>query len=160
MLGGLHEHIQTAMGWQNCHMHEFLVDGETYGTATADDFNFGEKGQDESGVRLSDFLPKSGERFRFQYVYDFGDDWRHEILFEGYPALEKARRLPLCVEGERACPPEDIGGPWGYAECLDALADPNHEQHNEFIEWIGVFDAETFSAEKATRAMRKGMPKS
>ena len=158
-LGGLHEHIQAAMGWQNCHMHEFIIDGERYGAAMAIDFGFGEETKDESRVRLSDFLPKSGKRFRFQYVYDFGDDWRHEILFEGYPPLEKARKFPLCVEGERACPPEDIGGPWGYAEYLEALADPSNERHDELIEWMGVFDAETFSVEKATRAMRKGLPK-
>ena len=157
-LGDLHEHIQTAMGWQNCHMHDFVIEGEIYGTAMADDFDFGEERKDESKVRLSDFLPKSGKRFRFQYVYDHGDDWRHEILFERYPSIEKAKKYPLCVEGERACPPEDIGGPWGYAEYLEALADPSNERHDEFIEWMGVFDAETFSIEKATRAMRKGLP--
>ena len=155
----LHELIQTAMGWQNCHMHEFIIDGESYGAVMADDFGFGEERKDESKVRLSDFLPKSGKRFRFQYVYDFGDDWRHEILFEGYPSIEKARKYPLCVEGERACPPEDIGGPWGYAEYLEALADPSNERHDELIEWMGVVDAETFSVEKATRAMRKGLPR-
>ncbi len=156
-LGDLHEHIQTAMGWENCHMHEFIVDGERYGTPMPDDF--GEETKDESKIRLSEILPKSGKRFRFQYVYDFGDDWRHEILFEGYPPLEKGKKLPLCLEGERACPPDDIGGPWGYAEYLDALSDSDHERHDEFMEWSGRFDAEEFSVEQVTRAMRKGLPK-
>ena len=147
------------MGWQNCHMHEFVIDGEGYGTATADDFGFERETKDESNARLSDFLPKSGKRFRFQYVYDFGDDWRHEILFEGYPPHEQGLRPPACVDGERACPPEDVGGPWGYAECLDAIADPNHDRHDEIMEWIGPFDTEAFSVETATKAMRKGLPR-
>jgi hypothetical protein len=125
-LGDLHEHIQTAMGWQNFHMHEFVVEGERFGAAMADEFDFGEDRKGESKVRLSDFLPKSGKRFRFQYVYDFGDDWRHEVLFEGYPSIEKAKKYPLCVEGERACPPEDIGRPWGYADYLET---------NNVIDW-------------------------
>ena len=156
-LGDLHEHIQTAMGWENCHMHEFVIDGERYGIPTPGDF--GAETKDESRVRLSELLPKSGKRFRFQYVYDFGDDWRHEILFEGYPLLEKAKKYPLCLEGERACPPDDIGGPWGYAEFLDALSDSDHERHDEFMEWSGSFNPEDLSVEQVTRAMRKGLPK-
>lgn len=158
-LGDLHEHIQTAMGWQNCHMHNFVIDGERYGTQMSDDFDFGTETKDESGIRLSEFLPKNGKRFPFQYIYDFGDDWRHEILFEGYPPKEKAKKYPLCLEGERACPPEDVGGPWGYAEYLDALADPDHERHEDFMEWSGKFDAEEFSVEQTTKEMRKGLPK-
>ncbi|MAD80584.1 MAG: hypothetical protein CMJ50_07045 [Planctomycetaceae bacterium] len=157
-LGDLHEHIQTAMGWQNCHMHNFVIDGEMYGTPMEDGFGFGDETKDESGIRLSECLPKNGKRFRFRYIYDFGDDWQHEILFEGYPPLENAKKYPLCVEGQRACPPEDCGGPWGYAEYLNALADPNHEQHDDFMEWSGKFDAEEFSVEQTTREMRKGLP--
>jgi hypothetical protein len=144
------------MGWQNCHMHQFTIEGERYGTPLPDDFDM--ETRDESQVRLSDLLPASGKRFRFSYEYDFGDGWQHEILFEGYPPMEEGKKLPLCVEGERACPPEDIGGPWGYAEYLDALADSNHDRHDEFMEWSGSFDPENFSAEKATKAMRKGLP--
>ncbi len=158
-LGDLHEHIQTAMGWENCHMHEFVIDGERYGTAMPDDFGFGDEIKNESKVRLSELLPKNGKRYRFQYVYDFGDDWRHEILFEGYPPLEKAKKYPLCLEGERACPPDDIGGPWGFAEYLDALSDSDHERHDEFMEWSGSFDPEDFSVEQVAKAMQKGLPR-
>ncbi|MGI9474571.1 MAG: plasmid pRiA4b ORF-3 family protein [Rubripirellula sp.] len=80
-------------------------------------------------VSVFGWLPK--------FLYDFGDDGRHEILCEGYPSIEKAKEYPLCVEGGRACPPEDIGGPWGYAEYLEALADPSNERHDELIGWIG-----------------------
>ena len=86
---------------------------------------------------------------------------RVEINFpiEGYPPKEKGIKHPLCLEGERACPPEDIGGPWGYAEYVDAIADPGHERHEEFLEWNGAFDPAKFSMEQTTRAMRRGLPK-
>ncbi|NIM20840.1 MAG: hypothetical protein GTN64_00220 [Candidatus Latescibacteria bacterium] len=158
-LGDLHQHIQTAIGWEDCHLHEFIIDGERYGPPVEDIFGFGDEINNESEVRLSDVLPKSGKQFRFQYVYDFGDEWRHEILFEGYPPLEKGMKYPVCVEGERAGPPEDVGGPWGYAEHLDALADPDHAQHEMLVEWLGSFDAEAFSVERTTKAMRKFAPK-
>ena len=105
-------------------------------------------------------MPESGKRFRFEYVYDFGDDWRHEVLFEGYAPIAQATKFPLCIEGEKACPPEDIGGPWGYAEYREAIADPSHERHDEFIQWLGVFDVEAFSVDNATKAMRNGLPNS
>lgn len=155
-LGDLHEHIQLAMGWENCHMHQFTIEGEQYGPPMPDDFE--REIKDESQVRLSDLLPVSGKRFRFRYEYDFGDGWQHEILFEGFPPMEEGKKLPLCVEGDRACPPEDTGGPWGYAEYLDALTDSDHDRHDEFIEWCGSFDPQDFSAEKATKAMRRGLP--
>lgn len=155
-LRDLHEQIQLAMGWENCHMHQFIIDGEQIGTPMPDDFDMEIK--DESLLRLSVVLPVSGKRFRFRYDYDFGDGWQHEILFEGYPPMEEGMKLPLCMEGERACPPEDIGGPWGYAEYLDALTDSDHDRHDEFMKWSGSFDPENFSAEKATKAMRRGLP--
>ena len=154
-LDELHEHIQLAMGWENGHMHRFTIEGERYGRLMPNAFDM--EYIDESQVKLSEFLPKSGKRFHFRYEYDFGDNWQHEILFEGYPPTDPGSKLPLCLEGERACPPEDIGGPWGYAEYLDALADPTHECHDEFMEWSGSFDPEEFLAEKVTRAMRRGM---
>lgn len=154
-LSELHEYIQLAMGWENDHMHRFTVDGKRYGMPMPNDFDM--EYIDETQVKLSDFLPKSGKRFRFRYEYDFGDNWQHEILFEGYPPKEPGIKLPRCLEGERACPPEDIGGPWGYAEYLDALADPTHECHDDYMEWGGSFDPEEFLSEKVTRAMRRGM---
>jgi hypothetical protein len=64
-------------------------------------------------------------------------------------------KYPLCVDGENACPPEDIGGPWGYAEFLEAIADPAHDRHEDFMDWSGPFDPSAFDAQKATKAMRK-----
>jgi hypothetical protein len=67
-------------------------------------------------------------------------------------------RYPVCVEGERACPPEDVGGVWGYAEYLEALADPKHEQHEEMLPWRGTFGPVNFDAGKAAKTMRQGLP--
>lgn len=151
-LGELHQHIQAAMGWQDCHLHQFVINGESYGPNSADDF--GTDMHDADDVILSQLLPKSGERLHWLYEYDFGDDWRHELLFEGFPPIDQKTKYPICLEGERACPPEDVGGFMGYAEYLEALADPSHEQHDELLEWRGWFDPEDFDAAKVTRAMR------
>ena len=101
---------------------------------------------------------KDSKRFQFTYEYDFGDCWKHEVLFEGCLKAEKGGRYPLCVEGERACPPEDVGGIGGYEEFLEALADPKHEQHDDFVEWAGEFDPEMFDVEKTTKLMWRGLP--
>jgi len=154
-LGELHEYIQTAMGWENYHLHQFNINGEQYGPPSPDDFDFGMETIDEGGVLLSGLLPKSGKKTKWIYEYDFGDGWRHEIAFEGYPPVEKGTKFPLCLEGERACPPEDCGGPWGFTDYLEALADPKHEEHEELLEWRGPFDPEAFDAKKVTREMRK-----
>jgi hypothetical protein len=158
-LDKLHEHIQTAMGWTNSHLHQFEIDDERYGDPELLDDGFEDFHCIDSTVtKISEIVPKDGKRFRFLYEYDFGDGWEHEVLFEGCLRAEKGRRYPLCVEGERACPPEDVGGVWGYSEYLEALADPEHEEHDEYLEWGGPFDAENFDAEKATKAMRRGLP--
>src|SRR5205085_1614856 len=93
--------------------------------------------------KISDILPKAGKRFRFQYEYDFGDSWDHEVLFEGTVPAEPRVKYPRCLEGERACPPEDCGGVWGYADFVQAIQNPDHEQHEELLEWVGGrFDPE------------------
>ena len=111
-LDKLHEHVQTAMGWTNSHLHHFRVGEQLYGDPLLMQENFEEmEYEDSTGTRLSDILPKSGRRFRFGYEYDFGDSWRHEVLFEGCPRAERGKRYPVCLEPARACPPEDVGGP-------------------------------------------------
>lgn len=157
-LADLHELIQAAMGWWNYHLHLFEIEGVRYGPPPEDDFDYGLELEDESAVRLVDLVPKSGKRTRWVYEYDFGDGWRHEVLFEGFPPKEKGQKYPVCLEGERACPPEDVGGPWGYIDYLDAMADPHHERHKEFMDWRGPFDPEAFDPKKATKAMRRMLP--
>ena len=158
-LDKLHERIQTAMGWTNSHLHEFEIDGERYGDPELLDDGFEDFDCVDSTVtKISEIVPKNGKRFQFLYEYDFGDGWSHEVLFEGCLRAEKGRRYPMCIEGERACPPEDVGGIWGYSDYLEALADPKHEQHEEFLEWRGPCDPDKFDAAKATKMMRRGLP--
>jgi len=152
-LAGLHEYIQAAFGWWNCHLHQFVIDGIRFGPRLPDDFDAPET-VDEAQVLLSKLF-QSGKRTRFIYEYDFGDDWLHEVLFEGCPSLDPKVKYPLCLEGERACPPEDVGGPGGYAEFLDVLADAKHKRHDELLAWSGPFDSVAFDPKKATRDMRK-----
>ena len=156
-LADLHEYIQAAFGWWNYHLHQFDIDGKRYGPPAPDDMDFGLEMIDETDVLLSKLIPKSGRKSRWVYEYDFGDGWRHEVLFEGFPSVDPKAKYPQCVEGQRACPPEDCGGPWGYADYLAAIADPKHEQHEEMLQWRGPFDPEAFDATKATREMRKVM---
>jgi hypothetical protein len=159
-LDKLHEHIQTSMGWTNSHLHQFEIEGAIHG----DPELLYEGWQDETlpvnslKTRVSAIIPKDGKRYSFRYEYDFGADWQHEILFEGCLRAARGERYPLCVEGERSCPPEDVGGVWGYADFLEALSDPHHEQHDDFMAWAGPFDPQEFDTGKATKAMRKGLP--
>lgn len=154
-LSDLHEYIQAAFGWENCHLHQFEIDGVQYSQPAPDGDDFDMDFEDETDVPLSKLLPKSSRKARWIYEYDFGDGWRHEIVFEGFPAADPKAKCPLCVGVERACPPEDCGGPWGYADYLAAIADSEHEQHEEMLEWRGPFDPEAFDAKKATKEIRK-----
>jgi hypothetical protein len=156
-LDQLHGYIQTAMGWTNSHLHAFRIGDRVYGDPMMLQDTFDDTG-DSTTTQLSDILPKTGRRFRFQYEYDFGDSWHHEVLFEGVLRADSKVKYPLCLEGARACPPEDVGGIWGYADLLQALQKPTTERQEELLEWLGEeFDPEAFDAAKATKAMRSGL---
>ena len=156
-LNKLHECIQAAMGWRNCHLHHFRIGKQLYGDPMLLAESFDELDyEDTTTTLLSDILPSNGKRFRFNYEYDFGDSWDLEVLFEGCPKVEPGRKYPLCLEGERACPPEDVGGTHGYANFLEVIQDEDHEQHDEMLEWVGgAFDPEAFNAETMTKRMMK-----
>lgn len=153
-LGDLHQIIQIVMGWENCHMHQFMIDGERYGAPARDDLDFGLEMKNEKKLRLSQIVPKSGKKVRFRYEYDFGDGWLHEIAFEKLVEPEAKTKYPRCLDGARSGPPEDIGGVWGYEEYLEAIANPKHERHDEFMEWNGGWDAEKFSVEAINKGLR------
>jgi pRiA4b ORF-3-like protein len=158
-LDKLHEHIQTAMGWTNSHLHHFKIGEQLYGDPMLLDENFADMSYEDSlSTKISAVLPRSGKRFRFEYEYDFGDGWQHEVFFEGCFRAERGKRYPVCVEGARACPPEDVGGTTGYGEYLEAMADPEHERHEEFMGWRGPFYPEAFDPVKATKRMWRGLP--
>jgi hypothetical protein len=159
-LDKLHEHIQTAMCWTNSHLHHFKIKDQLYGDPMLLQENFEDMDyEDSTTTRISDILPKGGRRFRFQYEYDFGDSWNHEVRFEGVVQAEPKVKYPLCLEGERACPPEDCGGIWSYPDFVEAIQNPANERHEELLEWVGGrFDPEEFDPAQATKAMRKGLP--
>jgi hypothetical protein len=159
-LDKLHERIQTSLGWTNSHLHRFRIDDKLYGDPLLMEQDFDEYGYADSRViKLSNVVPRNGQRFFFEYEYDFGDSWHHEVLFEGCLRSDPGARYPLCLEGERACPPEDVGGTSGYRAFLRAVADREHEEHEENLRWVGgSFEPEAFDPEKATNAMQRGLP--
>jgi hypothetical protein len=159
-LDKLHEHIQTSMGWTNSHLHHFDVNGDLYADPELMEDDFHNMNYRDSTITLlSAILPDDHRRYRFRYRYDFGDSWDHEILFEGCPKLEKGRKYPLCVEGERACPPEDVGGTSRYAKFLETIADRESMGRTDMLEWAdGWFDPDEFDAAIATKSMSKGLP--
>ncbi|MCT7994839.1 plasmid pRiA4b ORF-3 family protein [Laspinema olomoucense] len=141
-LADLHEVIQVAMGWGNCHLHSFNIDGEEYGMPMDDDFGFSDMEiKNETRVKLSKIIP--GEKFKFSYLYDFGDSWEHQILVEKVLPPDPDATYPICIKAKRACPPDDCGGPWGYPDFLEAVQDKNHPDHEEMLDWAGgSFDPE------------------
>jgi hypothetical protein len=153
-LAKLHQVIQYSMGWEDYHLHLFEIGGERFGNPVQwgePDF-WDEEVADEGKIKLSQLLDRGVKKFR--YVYDMGDDWRHPVQIEKARPAEAGVRYPRCVDGERACPPEDCGGPWGYGDFLDALEDPKHPQHEELLEWIGgEFDPEAFDPEAVNKEL-------
>jgi hypothetical protein len=137
-LGKLHEVIQIAMGWKNSHMHLFDKGGVQYGSSKAPDMDF----KDEKKVKLDEIFAKPKDKIR--YEYDFGDSWAHDIVLE--KVLEKVAKTPVCIEGEMACPPEDCGGLPGFYDLLETLKDPDDEEAEDILDWIGEdFDPAKFS---------------
>lgn len=144
-LARVHEALLTVMGWQGCHLYSFSIANTTY---VEDTYDWPEASVDPATVRLGDVV-SPGDSFEFHY--DFGDGWEHRItVTDRLPAAGRMR--PACLAGEGACPPEDVGGPWGYAEFLKAIDDPFHERHDELVEWCGGrFDASAFEATEVDR---------
>ncbi|MBU3923989.1 MAG: plasmid pRiA4b ORF-3 family protein [Nanoarchaeota archaeon] len=141
-----HGVIQRVMGWENYHLYEFDVGGVKI---TPDDGEADYDFLDSKKVSLRDYLK---EKQRFNYLYDFGDCWRHRIVFEKIVDCED---LPKCVDGERACPPEDCGGGWGYEEMMEISKDKKHPEYEEkIVEWLGEdFDFEKFDLEEVNKGL-------
>ncbi len=147
-LGWLHAVLQTAMGWTNSHLHHFLTQDARYSDPSCtEDMGFGdEPDRDEARATLLQIAPEEGAQFG--YEYDFGDSWEHELTVEKIlpPA---SGTTALCLDGARACPPEDCGGIWGYPELLKALKNPKHPEHKRLREWVGgSFDPNAFDKVK------------
>ena len=149
----LHKVLQWAMGWEDDHLHEFVIGGTNYGASAPSDNLFAHEMRDESRVRLKDAIPPAGKSFR--YIYDFGDDWIHEITVENTDLPDEGASYPLCLEGENACPREDSGGLYGYYGKLEIIKDTKHPEHEEIKEWMGSrFDPSFFSVEAVNRRLR------
>ena len=152
-LGELHEVLQFVMGWEDCHLHQFIVRGKSYGPLDPEDLHWSMEKADEEEISISQ-VAKTGRKVRFIYEYDFGDSWQHEILLEKILEPEPNIAYPRCIEGARACPPEDVGGISGYAEFLEAISDPNHEDHDDMVVWSGGrFDPDEFSVDEVNREL-------
>lgn len=115
-------------------------------------------GLDSAKTLMSAVLPADGTPLSFEYHYDFGDSWVHDVVFEGSPPPQASVAYPQCLEGQRACPPEDVGGIGGYAEYLEAMADPSHSRHQEMLDWNGPFNPTAFNPRLATHVMQESMP--
>jgi hypothetical protein len=140
-LASLHDSIQAVMGWTDSHLHGFEKDGKHWGVPETDEFG-DLKLIDERKVPVGTVLKAEGDVLR--YEYDFGDSWVHDVLLEKIVPSE-APPKPHCLGGARRCPPEDVGGPHGYQEFLDAIFDPQHEEFDHYRQWAGgPFDAEEF----------------
>ena len=157
-LASLHNYLQWVMGWMDTHTHEFQVGAGV----VAPDWWIHEVGmdsdtdnyRDERRVSVAAVAAELGVGGEMEYRYDMGDGWRHRIVIESAPVQWSTGELPLptCVAGENACPPDDVGGPNGYALFLEIIADRDHEHHEDMVRWIGgVFDPKGFDLNRLNR---------
>lgn len=131
----LHDVLQVTMGWEDYHLHQFTLDGRCF----TEDPEEPDHGIDEKGIVLGALIEKV--KTRFAYLYDFGDGWRHTVTVERIDPIPPGHAVEItCLAGKRRCPPEDVGGPHGYAAYLDAISDPKHPEHKAMVRWRGAFD--------------------
>lgn len=153
-LGDLSPMLEGAMGWYGGHLHAFDVDGTHY---RRHDPEWETRGLDENKYRLGDVLRAVGAKMTWDY--DFGDGWRHNVLVEAITPAESDLTYPLCIAGRRACPPEDCGGPWGYAGILEAWRDRQHPDREDLLAMVPPgFDPARFDLHQAQSALRAPRP--
>jgi hypothetical protein len=158
----LHNYVQWVMGWQDTHPHEFRLGDQVIAPdwwikETSFDRET-DNDRDERRVRVGAVISDAATAGEFDYLYDMGDEWRHRLVIEsdGGARAVGVHQLPLCTAGENACPPEDVGGPHGYARFLAALADPENEEHSAMLDWSGgVFDPRGFDLNYVNREWRR-----
>ena len=148
-----HVAIQDSMGWFDGHLHEFEINNPLTGLKTLigiPEEEFADyKVLPGWKIKIADYFLRKNKSAN--YIYDFGDNWRHKITLEKILPKENNVTYPLCVKGERACPPEDCGGTSGYEDFLKIIGDPDDEQHKEMLEWIGgEFNPKHFDPNEVT----------
>lgn len=134
----LHVAIQDAMGWSDSHLHEFRI----LNPSTGLEVNIGFPDEELDKKILIDWNQKIADYFTMEnplasYIYDFGDNWEHKIKLEKILPREQNVNYPVCIKGKRACPPEDCGGINGYYNLLEVISDPENEEYEEMMEWVG-----------------------
>lgn len=148
----LHVAIQDAMGWFDSHLHHFEILNPSIGME--EEIGIPDEEFEWDRLILPGWKQKIADYFLMNntesdYVYDFGDNWEHTVKLEKILPRQEKVKYPICIDGKRACPPEDCGGPWGYKDFLEAIIDPDHEQHEELLNWIGgSFDPEHFDTKE------------
>jgi len=148
----LHFIFQIAMGWTNSHLHEFHIEDQYYGIPDEDGWDIREI-KEEKEYRLEQVISSKG--FQFSYLYDFGDSWEHTILIEDILEPVDGEIYPTCLDGGSACPPEDVGGIWGYEVFLEAISDPDHPEHDGYLTWAGgSFDPDAFNRSRIDAELR------
>ena len=153
-LDRLHHVIQIVMGWTNSHLHQFVLGRTYYGVPDPESDSFGPETLNEKRHTVADLAP--APRKKFIYEYDFGDSWQHEVLVEKVLAPDATLKHPVCLAGANACPPEDCGGIPGYYDLLEAMADPQHERHEEMKEWLGGdWEASSFDVEETNLDLKR-----
>jgi hypothetical protein len=153
-LGDLHHIVQAVMGWENDHLHVFRGGKTEYATRDGDQAVTSLGGRDEWETQVGEVLPAVGSKI--VYEYDFGDGWVHDILLERIVPTEEGTPLPVCLAGTRACPPEDCGGPYRYANFVIAIRDPKHPDYHHWREWFdGDFDPEAFDLEAINNRLER-----
>ena len=146
----LHHIIQIAMGWSDYHLHRFRIYAKEYGISYIGGISFSDNPHE---VRLADFGFQAGDRF--EYEYDFGDSWLHELRVEKIISPEPKKTYPLCLDGKRACPPEDCGGAWQYLAILHVLKKPFHPDREELLSELGKsFNPEAFNRQAVNGQLR------
>lgn len=151
-LSQLHPVLLWTMGWHGGHLHAFTIGDTEYGEPDPD-YPRSPLVEREDRMTLARAL---GPYKTFTYLYDFGDCWEHQVKVEKILPADPALRLPICLTGANACPPEDVGGPPGYSEFLDAISDPAHEEHEQMIEWCGGrFDSTALNIERINATLRQ-----
>ena len=151
-LSELHHILQVVMGWEDCHLHQFIIGKRYYGDPSFSEFS---DIKDEEKVKLAQGVTRPNQTFVDEY--DFGDSWEHGIKLEKILPAQDGAVVPVCLAGERAGPPEDCGGVWGYSELLEAIRQPENPEYEEMREWLEEmegFDPEAFALDSVSRELQ------
>jgi hypothetical protein len=143
------------MGWANAHVHQFFGQGRRISDPAfgLEQFEGDEPVLDENTSSLQDLAPHAGDTF--VYEYDLGDGWAHDVLVEEVREVD-AGPLLWCIDGARACPPDDCGGIPGYEQMLEAIANREHPEHDQTLTWLGGdFDPDAFDARVVNRELTR-----